>query len=175
MRAVILEADAAWRFIEEYKQLLLEIDGDSGSANDEVVPRLHRARAKLLAQPMVIQEARERLLAKSKTIDPEILQAVHGLEVTDWVYLKDTKVHSIFMDTKTKRAFGVLGLTDPLHDLVGGSGVFLNAGLVRYRGRFVCDGLAVKSLWLGPNYKKSFNAAFAEWKAAGRFYVRCEA
>jgi len=68
-----------------------------------------------------------------------------------------------------------VGLTDRLRDIVGGSGVVVESGLVRYRGRFVCDGLVKRSLWLGPNYKKSFNAAFAEWKAEGRFYVKCDA
>ena len=85
------------------------------------------------------------------------------------------KVHSIFMDAETKRAFGVLGLTERLRDVVGGSGVFLKAGLVRYQGRFVCDGVVTRTLWLGPSYKKSFNAAFLEMKAEGRFYVKCDA
>ena len=69
----------------------------------------------------------------------------------------------------------MLGLTDRLRDIVGGSGVVLETGLVCYRGRFVCDGLVYKKLWLGPNYKKSFNAAFSEMKAKGRFYVKYDA
>jgi hypothetical protein len=69
----------------------------------------------------------------------------------------------------------VLGLTDRLRDIVGGSGIVLETGLVRYRGCFVCDGLVYKKLWLGPNYKKSFNAAFSEMKAEGRFYVKYDA
>jgi hypothetical protein len=171
---MILKADAAWRFIEGYKKLLFEIDGENGSHTKEITPRLNSARTKLMEMPVLLQEAHARLVARSESIDPEVLQAVQGLEVRDWVYLKDTKVHSIFMDTATKRAFGVLGLTERLRDIIGGSGVFLKAGLVRYRGRFVCDGVVVKSVWLGPNYKKSFSAAFAEWKAEGRFYVNCE-
>jgi hypothetical protein len=173
---MILEVDAAWRFIEGYKKLLFEIDGESGSrAKGGDVPRLAKARAKLVEQPTLLQEAQARLVARSDSMDPEVLQAVEGLEVRDWVYLKDTKVHSIFMDAETKRAFGVVGLTDRLRDIVGGSGVFLKAGLVRYRGRFVCDGIVIKTLWLGPSYKKSFNAAFSEIKAEGRFYVKCNA
>jgi len=173
---MILEADAAWRFINGYKKLLLEISGENGSKPEQgIVPKLIEARAKLIGQPALLDEAQARLAAKSEAIDPEVLQAVRGVDVREWVYLRDTKVHSIFMDYTTKRAFGVLGLTDRLRDIVGGSGVVVESGLVRYRGRFVCDGLVKSSLWLGPNYKRSFNATFAEWKAEGRFYVKCDA
>ena len=173
---MILEANDAWRFITGYKKLLLEIDGASKSrAKGSVVSKLAKARAKLVKRPALLQEAQARLVARSESIDPEVLQAVEGLEVRDWVYLKDTKVHSVFMDAETKRAFGVLGLTDRLRDIVGGSGVVLETGLVHYRGRFVFDGLVYKKLWLGPGYKKSFNAAFSEMKAKGRFYVKYDA
>ena len=64
------------------------------------------------------------------------------------------------MDAETKRAFAVLGLTDRLRDIVGGSGVVLETGLVCYRGRFVCDGLVYKKLWVGPNYKKTSTQPF---------------
>ena len=172
---MILKADAAWRFINGYKKLLLEIYGEARShAKDSVVTKLAKARAKLIEQPALLQEAQARLVARSDSIDPEVLQAVESLEVRSWVYLKDTKIHSIFMDEETKRAFGVLGLTDRLRDLVGGSAVLLETGLVRYRGRFVCDGVIKVKVWLGANYKKSFNVAFAEWKAEGRFYVTCD-
>jgi hypothetical protein len=173
---MILEGDAAWRFIKGYKKLLLEIHGEGGShAEENVVPKLARARAKLMEQPTLLQEAHARLAARSQSIDPEVFQAVASLEVREWIYLRDTKVHSIFMDAATKRAFGVLGLTERLRDIIGGSGVSLEAGLVHYRGRFVCDGVLNTTLWLGPSYKRSFNAAFAEMKAEGRFYVKCDA
>ncbi len=160
---MILEADAAWRFIEGYKKLLFEIDCESRSgANDSVVPKLAQSRAKLMRQPALLQEAQARLVTRSESIDPEVLQAVQGLEVRDWVHLKDTKVHSIFMDAETKRAFGVLGLTERLRDVVGGSGVFLKAGLVRYQGRFVCDGVVTRSCGLARATRRVSTQPF--WK-----------
>ena len=171
---MILEADAAWRFIHGYKKLLLEIYGENGSRSEEgVVQKLASARKNLIEQPALLQDAQARLAVRSEVIDPEVFQAVQGIEVKEWLYLRDTKVHSIFMDSATLRAFGVLGLTDRLRDIVGGSGVLLETGLVHYRRRFVCDGLINAKVWLGPNYRRSFNAAFAEWKAEGRFYVKC--
>ena len=172
---MILEEDAAWRFINGYKKLLLEIYGKNARRSDAgIVPKLASGRNKLIGQPALLFEARARLAARSEAVDPEVFQAVQGVEVKDWVYLRDTKDHSIFMDSATRRAFGVLGLTDRLRNIVGGSGILLETGIVRYRGRFVCDGLVNKKMWLGPGYKKSFNAAFAEWKTAGRFYVKCD-
>ena len=62
---MILEVDAAWRFIEGYKKLLFEIDGESRSrAKGSVVPKLVKARAKLMEQPALLQEAQARLVAR---------------------------------------------------------------------------------------------------------------
>jgi hypothetical protein len=81
---MILETDAAWRFIEGYKKLLFEIDGETRSRKGSVVPTLAKARAKLMEQPALLQEAQARLVARSESIDTEVLQAVDGLEVRDW-------------------------------------------------------------------------------------------
>jgi len=172
---MILDQDSAWRFINGYKKLLLEIgDSDEEGSPDDLLPRLISARTKLIGEPGLLQETQARLSAKSDAIDPEVFQAVQGLAVKTWVYLRDTKIHSIFLDSTDRRAFGVIGLTDRLRDVLGGAGIMVETGLVRYRGRFVCDGLIIQSAWLGPNYRKSFNEAFAEWKAAGRFFVKCD-
>jgi len=171
---MVLDQDSAWRFINGYKKLLLEIDDSDEGCADDILPRLISAREKLVGKPELLDEALTRLAAKSDAIDPEVFQAVQGLDVKKWVYLRDTKTYSIFMDTTNQHAFGVIGLTDRLRDVLGGAGIFLEAGLVRYRGRFVCDGLIIKSVWLGPNYRKSFNEALAQWKAEGRFFVKCD-
>lgn len=114
------------------------------------------------------------MAATSRAIDPEVFQAVQGLDFQEWIYLRDTKTNSILMDTTNRRAFGVVGLTDRLRDALRGAGLMIETAIVPYRGRFVCDGLFMKSLYLDPNYRKSFNATFTEWKAEGRFYVKCE-
>ena len=107
---MILEADDAWRFIAGYKKLLFEIDGASKSrAKGSVVPKLAKARAKLVKRPALLQEAQARLVARSESIDPEVLQAVEGLEMRDWVYLKDTKVHSVFMDAENQASVRCAG------------------------------------------------------------------
>jgi hypothetical protein len=170
---MILNADDAQRFIRWYSLLLLEVLGEaSRDVESGLVAKLVQGRAKLMKEPALLQEVKTKLAARFADIDFAVFEAVESLNVGKWVYLRDTKLHSIFVDQATDRAFGVVGLTDRLRDLLGGSGVYLETGLVRYRGRFVCDGLIVRSVWLGPNYKKSFNDRYRELKAAGRFYVK---
>jgi hypothetical protein len=68
-------------------------------------------------------------------------------------------------------AFGVLGLTQPVRDIVDASGVAIETGIVRFTGRFVCDGLVTRMVHLGPHYRKSYSRVYKAAKAEGRFYV----
>src|SRR5262249_1527174 len=70
------------------------------------------------------------------------------------------------------RAYGVFGLNDRIRDIVGGTGVIIETGLVQYGGRFVCDGLVSRILWLGKNYRHGFNRAYQAIRLEGRFYSR---
>ena len=47
----------------------------------------------------------------------------------NWVFLRDTKVHSLFVHPSEHRAYGVLGLNDRIRDIVGG--VVIETGLVQ--------------------------------------------
>ena len=69
----------------------------------------------------------------------------------------------------------MLGLTQGIRDIVGGTGLFMESGLVRYRGQYVCDGVILQTAWLGPGYKRSWNEKFKEIKASGQFHVKAEA
>ena len=99
------------------------------------------------------------LKSKSLAVDPEVVASLRSLEVENWVFLRDTKLHSLFVHPSEHRAYGVLGLNDRLRDIVGGVGVVMETGLVQYAGRFVCDGLVSRIIWLGKNYRNSFNRA----------------
>jgi len=173
---MILNADDAQRFIRWYSLLLLEVLGEaSRDVEGGLVSKLAQGRAMLMQEPTLLAEAKTTLAARSADVDSDVVEAVESLEVRKWVYLRDTKFHSIFIDQTTDRAFGVVGLTERLRDVLGGSGVYLETGLVRYRGHFVCDGLIAQTIWLGPNYKKSFNERYRSLKAEGRFYVKYDA
>ena len=166
---MILNAADAQRFIRWYSLLLVEVLGEaSRDVEGGLIAKLVQGRTKLMKEPTLLREAAARLA----DVDSEVVEAVESLEVRNWVYLRDTKLHSIFLDQSTDRAFAVVGLTERIRDILGGAGVYLETGLVQYRGRFVCDGLVGQPVWLGPNYKKSFNERYRELKAAGRFYVK---
>lgn len=166
----------ALRFIHAYKLLMLEVLGEQEDCiSGSVVPLLAKARAKLVGKPTLLRQSIARLEARHIKLDREVVMALEGLEVRQWVYLRDTRLHSIMIDLSAERAFGVLGLTQRIRDLVGGAGVMIETGLVRYRGRYVCDGIISQAVWLGPGYRRSWNETFKEIKASGQFHVKANA
>lgn len=166
----------AQRFIQGYKLLMLEVIGEqAGRLAGSVVPLLAKALAKLVGKPTLLRQSIARLEALNVRLDPEVVTAIEGLEVRQWVYLRDAKLHSIMIDSSADRAFGVLGLTQGIRDLVGGTGLIIETGLVRYCGRYVCDGIISQAVWLGPGYRRSWSETFKEIKASGQFHVKADA
>jgi hypothetical protein len=173
---VTLEPTVANAFIAGYKRLLLEI-GLRGRApkSGNVLSVLAAARRQLTETPGLLDKALVKLRARSEEVDEEIVRAVRTLRVNDWVFLRDTNAYSIFVHPSEETAFGVLGLTQPVRDIAGASGVVIETGIVRFTGRFVCDGLVTRIVHLGPNYRKSYSRVYSAAKAEGRFYVCDEA
>ena len=102
----------AQRFIQGYKLLMLEVLGEQEDrGNGNVVPLLAKARAKLAGEPTLLRKSIVQLEARNARLDREVVMALEGLEVRQWVYLRDTKLHSIIIDSSADRAFGVIGLT----------------------------------------------------------------
>lgn len=165
----------AQRFIEGYKLLMLEVLGEQEDRiTGSLVPLLAKARAKLADEPTLLRKSIVQLEARNARLDREVVMALERLEVRQWIYLRDTKLHSIIIDSSADRAFGVIGLTQRIRDIVGGTGLLMEAGLVRYRGQYVCDGVISQTAWLGPGYKRSWNEKFRVLKASGQFYVEAD-
>ena len=171
-----LEPTVANAFIAGYKRLLLEI-GVHGRVpkSGNVLAVLAAARRQLTETPGLLDKALVKLKARSEGVDEEIVRAVRTLRVNDWVFLRDTKSYSIFVHPSEGTAFGVLGLAQPVRDIVGARGVAIETGIVRFTGRFVCDGLVTRMVHLGPSYRKSYGRVYSAAKAEGRFYVCDEA
>jgi hypothetical protein len=173
---VTLEPAVASAFIAGYKELLLQIAGRGrASKTRNVLSVLASARRRLIERPALLDEALAELKARSQGLDDRISRAVRTLRVDDWVFLRDTKTYSIFLHPSGDAAFAVLGLTERVRDIAGSSGVVIETGIVRFAGRFVCDGLITRIVHLGPNYRKSYSRAYSAAKAVGRFHVRDEA
>jgi hypothetical protein len=170
---VTIDPLSAWKFIAVYKALLLEIDHtEHDGRKSNLIRRLAAARSRLSNDPSLIEQALDALKSKSVAIDPEVVRALKSLEVENWVFLRDTKVHSLFVHPSEHRAYGVLGLNDRIRDVVGDGGVVMETGLVQYAGRFVCDGLVSRILWLGKNYRNNFNRTYQAIRSEGQFYSR---
>ena len=175
-KEMVLDPHSAAQFIQGYKTLLLEIDAKvSGNGALGELEKLGAAREQLRKDRSLLKNALDRMKAKNLDISSAVVQAVEDIQIERWIYLRDTKHHSIFIHPKGHSAFGVVGLTDPIRDIVGCSGVVMETGLARYCGRFVCDGLISGVILLGPNYRKSFGRTFSSLKAEGHFHVTYEA
>ncbi len=169
---MILDKRHALIFIDSYKKLLLEINGTSNEPeNGDVLHALAAARVKLAEKPSLINHALDALKENSIAVDPDVVDAVRTLDVQNWIFLRDTKRYSIFVHPSGCKAYGVVGLTERLRDIAGGTGVMLETGLVRYRDQYVCDGLVTRIVWLGRNYKEGFNERYRAAKREGRFHV----
>jgi len=108
--------------------------------------------------------------AQNPDADAEMLRAIECLQLQQWVYLKDTSHYSVWLDESCEQAYGVLGLTQAVRDLMpGGSGVVVRAGLMSLGGRWVTDGLFDNAVWLGPGYLRDFTARYQRLRQAGRF------
>lgn len=169
---MIIAPRAAETFIHGYSSLLAEVHRlSNGEAGLELLKMLAAARDITIATPSIIESAASKLEDSGSPVPPEVVYAIKSLQLKQWVYLRDTKTYSVFLEPAGKAAYAVLGLTNRVRDLLGGSGVSFRTGLVEYCGRFVCDGIVSNPVWLGPNYRKEFSANLAVLKKEGKFHV----
>lgn len=167
---IITEHEASI-FIQGYTQLMVEIYGVAPPRRRyRLLEVIAAARVKYLADRALLDKALRQLSAKSVSVPDRVVSAVRSLEVKKWVYLRDTRSHSIFIDPSGEKAYGVLGLTERIRNITGGTGAVVEMGLVRYLGHYVSDGVAANLVWLGPNYKKDFSDALGRLRSKGEFH-----
>jgi hypothetical protein len=167
---MILDERSAVVFINGYQKLLLEICGPAGG-NVKLLERLVEGRRKLMSDVSSLDDAVSRIHDQGQHVDETVIAAATSLQVQSWVYLRDTRRYSIFMEQAGILAYGVIGITNPIKELLGGSGALVETGLLIFDGHIVCDGLISPLAWIGPSYKRSFNEALANIRSAGNFYT----
>jgi hypothetical protein len=169
---VIIDAEAAAAFIRGYSQIMADIFGPVPEGGKmPLVDVVAGGRGKYIEDRALLETALAALARRSIDVPRDVAAAVRGLDVKQWVFLKDTRRHSVFIDPKGHAAYAVLGLTDRIRELIGGSGAIIETGLMRYRGRYVCDGIVTGVVWLGANYKRAFAELLAELKVRRAFYT----
>ncbi|HUF73496.1 MAG TPA: hypothetical protein VMR74_11415 [Gammaproteobacteria bacterium] len=173
---MILEPAEAQAFIAGYQAILLMLTAHHDTTSRRgFLASLIDGRQVLAQEPSAIEVALDKLEDKGVHVEPCVEHAVRTLRLGKWIYIRDTRYYSVFLDSESDSAFAVVGLTDRLRDLFGGSGVYVETGVVEYAGHYVCDGLFRTLASLGPNYRHSFNESYAAIRDAGRFQRRPEA
>jgi hypothetical protein len=153
---VTLEPTVANAFVAGYKGLLLQIGvGGRPPKSSNVLSVLASARRQLTETPGLLDKALVKLRARSEGVDEEIVRAIRTLRVNNWVFLRDTKAYSIFVHPSEETAFDVLRLTQSVRDIAGALGVVIETGIVRFTGRFVCDGWSLVSFISGPTIARA--------------------
>jgi hypothetical protein len=172
---MILERTEAQAFIFGYQAVLqmLTARRDIASRRD-FLAALMDGRQSLAVDPSAIDVALAKLDDEGIQVEPRVEQAIRTLRFGEWIYLRDTRYYSVFLDSESDSALAVVGLTDRLRDLFGTSGVYVETGVVEYAGHYVCDGLFRSLAYLGPNYRQSFNESYEAMREAGRFQRRPE-
>jgi hypothetical protein len=165
-----LDERSAAVFINGYTRLLLEICGPGGK-NSKMLERLVEGRTKLMSDASLLNNALSRIRVQEQHVEKTVVAAATSLQVKSWVYLRDTRRYSIFMEPAGIVAYGAVGITNPIKELLGGAGALVETGLLLYEGRIVCDGLISSLTWIGPSYKRSFNQAVSNIRSAGNFYT----
>ncbi len=168
---MVINPKDAKQFINSYTSLLAEVHILSdGARKMELLEMLSAARDAVVANPLLLDLAALSLEGQGRPLPEDVLDAVRSLKVRQWIFLRDTTKYSIFIEPDGKEAYAVLGLTERLRDIVGGTGVVLRTGVVRFRGVYVCDGLVANPVWIGANYKREYSEILTSIKKSGRFY-----
>lgn len=127
------EPAAAATFIENDKELPLEAGGQFVKAS--MKERLMRWRQMLQDDPSLRRAALAGLPARGDGVGEEVAQAVAGLQLRRWAYLRDmrdTRSHSVFVELQAEVAYAVMGLTQRLKEVLDESGAMMQAGLLAF-------------------------------------------
>lgn len=173
---MLLPRDSALRFIEGYKSVLLRVLAEAGIPRTRsITDDLATARTHAARNPGSIERIVDELQSAEQAIDPSVAAAIKSMQVGQWVYLRHTRTFAVFLDHKLENAYEVRALTTPLNELMDEPPFAFEAGLFEYEGLYVCDGLVLSPVMLGPGYTAQFKAVYTELRRAGRLHARVAA
>jgi hypothetical protein len=154
--------------------LLVEIYIEqTGSILDDPIEMMAEARQVMIDDPSLASHAAASLAERDHPLEPDFLKAVGTIRFQKWAYLYDLPTRSVFMDMDVDEAYGVLGVTQPIRELIGGTAAIIEGGLMEYRRRYVFDGLVTSRVWIGPNMMVGLVEDFERIKEEGRYHTRC--
>ncbi len=172
---MILPYSDAMQFIEGYKSVLFEVLLRAGDKQGkDLLADLAKARRHAAKDATAIANAIAALSARGERLDDAVALAIKSLRVGRWVHLRNTTKYALLFDAKVENAYAVKALTNPLHEVTGMKAFIFEAGLIEYRGQYVCDGLVGQPVQLGPGIRADLKESYARIKQAGRFHARPE-
>ena len=165
---MVVAPNIANLFIQEYMAFLLYcyIQRCDESSDDELLYKLSQGRDAYGRERNLIEE----YVDSNKEMPLAIANAIRSLMINNWVYLRDTTKYSLFINTEGTPAFSVLGLTQPIKEIFGCSGLYIKAGVFSLNNQYVCDGLIADQVKLGKGYRDEFNEIYKELKSTGKFF-----
>lgn len=163
---MVISPPLARRFIDAYMGFLGTLLPNTAKNQKDPTQWLVQARRLYLEKPTALVTYR----AQHPDADTQMLDAIVALKVQRWIYLKDTRAYSVWMDETCEQAYGVLGLTQRIRDVAQGeSGVVMTTGVIPLGGRWVTDGLVENLVWLGPNIRRDYAERYQHLRQTGRF------
>jgi len=129
-------------------------------------------------------KVREALYKKAKLLDdfaaenpegfsPEEIQIIRSWKHQvsgDFYIVRFLKRHAIFVSTKGSKVYAVLGLYDPLEEVLGGwpVPVYVQAVLLPFKGVIIYDGLLMsQNIFFGPGIRGDLNETYQRAKQNG--------
>lgn len=143
------------RFIDGYKAVLLEVFRTAGSRRTKnLIDDLADARSYAAINAKALDSAIDTVKARGE-LSGEVEDAVRSLKVGRWFHLRHTTRYALLLDEAVENAYAVKALTNPLHEIAGAKAVSFEAGVVEYKSRYVCDGIVLNPVYLGPGMRES--------------------
>jgi hypothetical protein len=173
---MLLPHSEAMRFIEGYNSVLLEVLSSAGKKRGkDIVSDLAAARSLATENTSAIANAMRAMNDHGETLDSEVARAISSLRVGRWFHLRHTTKYALLLDARAEHAYAVKALTNPLHEIAGARAVTFEAGVFEYQGQYVCDGVVLQLIHLGPGIRAELKEAYARITTEGRFHANTAA
>ena len=169
---MVINPITADTFIKEYSLFLHSAAQACGCPEDlAFLEILAFGRDAYLSDKTMLEEFKE----SYEKMPDWVYESISKLQVSNWVYLKDTKKYSLFIEANESAAYAVQGLTDSIKDILGGASVYVKTGIFPLGDKFVCDGIITSVAHLGDNIRMSYNNAYQGLKNNGKFHKKPQA
>ncbi|MDX1736887.1 MAG: hypothetical protein R3261_01540 [Alphaproteobacteria bacterium] len=157
---MILPSQRAQEFFEVYKSLLQFVSLSAFGEDVESIEDYIDARDILFEDTNIVNEfitTAENLNESNYIILRNIQKGIRDT----FIYLKTLKKHSLLLGTSSNSIYCVLGLTDPIEEMIPNRLAIVDTAILNLGNQIVCDGLiSNRNVIIGPNMRKDINVQY---------------